>query len=183
MQFSIRILIRTFVCVKKLIWIYSDIHSCNFVDTNIFGHSFVSKFSLMSHSDTDGDVNEWEALIYPAYILLGKVLLYILYLLPSTTWCRSGRRGRWWGGSTYSKGSPPPKVELFSLVCLHLCIYIKVNKYKHSVSRRVITDTNMVMNRVVKDACLWNCLCIFLYLFVCIPVFIYVKSLPDVRQS
>ena len=35
---------------KKLAWIYSDIHSCNFVDTNIFGHSFVSKFSWMSHS-------------------------------------------------------------------------------------------------------------------------------------
>ena len=35
---------------KKLIWIYSDIHSCNFVGTNIFGHSFVSKFSRMSHS-------------------------------------------------------------------------------------------------------------------------------------
>ena len=50
MQFSIRIIIRTFVRVKKLIWIYSDIHSCNFVDTNIFGHSFVSKFSRMSHS-------------------------------------------------------------------------------------------------------------------------------------
>ena len=31
---------------------YSDIHSCNFVDTNIFGHSFVSKFSQMSHSDS-----------------------------------------------------------------------------------------------------------------------------------
>ena len=35
------------------IWIYSDIHSCHFVDTNIFGHSFVSKFSRMSHSDVD----------------------------------------------------------------------------------------------------------------------------------
>ena len=38
---------------KKWIWIYSDIHSCNFVDTNIFGHSFVSKFSRMSHSALD----------------------------------------------------------------------------------------------------------------------------------
>ena len=38
---------------KKLIWIYSDIHLCNFVDTNIFGHSFVSKFSRMSHSDAN----------------------------------------------------------------------------------------------------------------------------------
>ena len=38
---------------KKLVWIYSDIHSCNFVDTNIFGHSFVSKFSRMSHSGSD----------------------------------------------------------------------------------------------------------------------------------
>ena len=37
---------------KKLVWIYWDIHSCNFVDTNIFGHSFVSKFSQMSHSDS-----------------------------------------------------------------------------------------------------------------------------------
>ena len=53
MQFSIRILIRTFVRVNKLIWIYSDIHLCNFVDTNIFGHSFVSKFSRMSHSDAN----------------------------------------------------------------------------------------------------------------------------------
>ena len=35
---------------KKLVWIYSYSHSCNFVDTNIFGHSFVSKFSRMSHS-------------------------------------------------------------------------------------------------------------------------------------
>ena len=38
---------------KKLVWIYSDIHLCNFVDTNIFGHSFVSKFSRMTHSDLD----------------------------------------------------------------------------------------------------------------------------------
>ena len=53
MQFSIQILIRTFVRVKKLVWIYSDIHLCNFVDTNIFGHSFVSKFSRMSHSGLD----------------------------------------------------------------------------------------------------------------------------------
>ena len=53
MQFSIRILIRTFVRVNKLIWIYSDIHSCNFVDTNIFVHSFVSKFSRMSHSGSN----------------------------------------------------------------------------------------------------------------------------------
>ena len=35
---------------KKLVWIYSDIHSYNFFDTNIFGHSFASKFSRMSHS-------------------------------------------------------------------------------------------------------------------------------------
>ena len=49
-QFSIRILIRTFVCVKKICMNIFDIHSCNFVDTNIFGHSFISKFSRMSHS-------------------------------------------------------------------------------------------------------------------------------------
>ena len=36
---------------NKLIWINLDIHSY-FVDTNIFGHSFVSKFSQMSHSDS-----------------------------------------------------------------------------------------------------------------------------------
>ena len=40
-QFSIRIFIRTFVRVKKFIRIYSDIHSCKFFDTNIFGYSFV----------------------------------------------------------------------------------------------------------------------------------------------
>ena len=31
--------------------IYLDIRSCKFVDTNIFGHLFVSKFWRMSHSD------------------------------------------------------------------------------------------------------------------------------------
>ena len=50
-QFSIRIFIRTFVRVKFFIRIYSDIHSCKFFDTNIFGYSFVSKFLRMSHSD------------------------------------------------------------------------------------------------------------------------------------
>ena len=49
-QFSIRIFIRTFVRVKFFIRIYSDIHSCKFFDTNIFGYSFVSKFLRMSHS-------------------------------------------------------------------------------------------------------------------------------------
>ena len=49
-QFSIRIFIRTFVRVKFFIQIYSDIHSCKFVDMNIFGYSFVSKFLRMSHS-------------------------------------------------------------------------------------------------------------------------------------
>ena len=44
---------------KKLVWIYSDIHSCNFVDTNIFGHSFISKFSRMSHSAPDCSAS-WE---------------------------------------------------------------------------------------------------------------------------
>ena len=49
-QFSIRIFIRTFVRVKFFIRIYSNIHSCKFFDTNIFGYSFVSKFLRMSHS-------------------------------------------------------------------------------------------------------------------------------------
>ena len=35
---------------KKFIQIYSDIHSCHFIDTNIFGYSFVSKSIRMSHS-------------------------------------------------------------------------------------------------------------------------------------
>ena len=52
-QFSIRIFIRTFVRVKFFIRIYSDIHSCKFFDTNIFGYSFVSKFLRMSHSATE----------------------------------------------------------------------------------------------------------------------------------
>ena len=50
---------------KKLIWIYSDIHSCNFVETNIFGHSFVFKFSRMSHS------GPYRALFAPLEVLLG----------------------------------------------------------------------------------------------------------------
>ena len=49
-QFLKRICIRTFVRVKNFIQIYSDIHSCKFFDTNIFGYSFVSKFLRMSHS-------------------------------------------------------------------------------------------------------------------------------------
>ena len=41
--FSIQISIRTFVHINFLIRIYSDIRSCQFFDTNIFGHSFISK--------------------------------------------------------------------------------------------------------------------------------------------
>ena len=40
-QFSILIFIRAFICVKFLIQIYSDIHSCKFIDTNIIGYSLV----------------------------------------------------------------------------------------------------------------------------------------------
>ena len=40
----------TFLHVKFVIPIYSDICSCKIVDTNIFRYSFVSKFSRMSHS-------------------------------------------------------------------------------------------------------------------------------------
>ena len=36
------------------IWIYSYIRSCHFLDTNIFGYSFVSKSIQMSHSALDG---------------------------------------------------------------------------------------------------------------------------------
>ena len=39
---SIQISIRTFVRISLLIQMYSDIRSYKFVDTNIFGHSFVS---------------------------------------------------------------------------------------------------------------------------------------------
>ena len=35
---------------KNFIRIYSDIRSCHFLDTNIFGYSFVSKSIRMSHS-------------------------------------------------------------------------------------------------------------------------------------
>ena len=56
-QFSRRIFIRAFVCVKIFNRIYSDIHSCKFFDSNIFGYSFVSKFSRMSHS---GVYLSWE---------------------------------------------------------------------------------------------------------------------------
>ena len=52
---------------KKIIWIYSDIHSCNFVDTNIFGHSFVSKFSQMSHSVT---------------VIIGLVINFLAFVSP-----------------------------------------------------------------------------------------------------
>ena len=48
--FSTRIFTRIFVRIKILIWIYSDIRSCHFLDTNIFGYSFVSKSIRMSHS-------------------------------------------------------------------------------------------------------------------------------------
>ena len=40
-QFSILIFIRAFICVKFFIQIYSDIHSCKFIDTNIIGYSLV----------------------------------------------------------------------------------------------------------------------------------------------
>ena len=39
---------------KNFLRIYSDIHSCNFLDTNIFGYSFVSKSIRMSHSASSG---------------------------------------------------------------------------------------------------------------------------------
>ena len=38
---------------KNFIRTYSDICSCHFLDTNIFGYSFVSKSILMSHSPVD----------------------------------------------------------------------------------------------------------------------------------
>ena len=38
---------------KMFIRIYSDIRSCHFLDTNIFGYSFVSKSIRMSHSVTE----------------------------------------------------------------------------------------------------------------------------------
>ena len=40
------ICIQTFVCVKLSIWIYSDILSCNFFDTNIFWHFFYEYYTL-----------------------------------------------------------------------------------------------------------------------------------------
>ena len=49
-QFSIQIFIQTFVCVKLVTRIYSDIRLCKFFDANIFGYSFVSKKLRMSHS-------------------------------------------------------------------------------------------------------------------------------------
>ena len=47
---TIHISIRIFVRVKFVTRIYSDIRSCKFFDTNIFGYSVVSKFLRMSHS-------------------------------------------------------------------------------------------------------------------------------------
>ena len=55
-QFSIQIFIRTFVRVKFLIWIYADISSCELFVANIFGYSFVLKFSRMSHSDMKAEI-------------------------------------------------------------------------------------------------------------------------------
>ena len=40
---------------KKFIQIYLDIYSCHFLDTNIFGYSFVSISIRMSHSALNGD--------------------------------------------------------------------------------------------------------------------------------
>ena len=48
--FLIQIFIQIFVRIIFWIRIHSDIHSCHFLDTNIFGYSFVSKSIRMSHS-------------------------------------------------------------------------------------------------------------------------------------
>ena len=46
--------IRIFVCVKKIMRIYSDIHLSQKFETTLFGYSFESKFWRMSHS-----VSKW----------------------------------------------------------------------------------------------------------------------------
>ena len=63
---------------KKLVWIYSDNHSCNFVDTNIFGHSFVSKFSRMSHSVTQYIIIIWLTWINSTLIWTQNYLFTLL---------------------------------------------------------------------------------------------------------
>ena len=66
---------------KKLVWIYSDIHSCNFVDTNIFGHSFASKFSRMSHSVSYYQSSAGIFLIYIILLSYHKFVLVHLSLI------------------------------------------------------------------------------------------------------
>ena len=53
---------------KMLIRIYSDIRSYHFLDTNIFGYSFVSKSIRMSHSNFECNVAYVQnPMIYPAW--------------------------------------------------------------------------------------------------------------------
>ena len=48
-----------FIVSKMFIQIYSDIRSCHFLDTNIFGYSFVSKSIRMSHSALNHRLDCW----------------------------------------------------------------------------------------------------------------------------
>ena len=77
-QFFFYEYIRTFVRVKFVLRIYSDIHLCKFVDTNIFRYSFVSKFLQMSHSGTN--TSQPENILLQPFSLLHDLFVCLLQL-------------------------------------------------------------------------------------------------------
>ena len=58
-SFLIRMFIRITFVSFLFIRIYSDIRSYRFLDTNIFGYSFVSKSTRMSHSGLRCDISNF----------------------------------------------------------------------------------------------------------------------------